>query len=146
MASKTKHVGMFLLTGIVLAAAAIYVFPMQAALACGCDGGHKKGGGSGGSLVNVQDNNIGNVKNNNIKFLNNDKVLSNNQIKDINVLSKNGEANVLSKNYNNILNDNANGNNVDVSDVANDLHNNIVKHNNIGTSVLSDYFKQICGC
>jgi len=161
MASKPKHVGMFLLTGIVLAIAAVYVFPMQAAMACGggCDGGGKKGGGGGGSLVNVQDNNIGNikagnnignVKDNDIKFLNDNKILSNNKIKDVNVLSKNGEANVLSKNYNNFLNnilsENGNNNNVDVSDVANDLHNNIVKHNNVGTSVLSDYFKQICGC
>jgi hypothetical protein len=156
MASKTKHVGMLLLTGIVLAVAAIYALPMQqAAMACGggCDGGGKKGGGGdccGGSLVSVQDNNIGNVKDNDIKFLNHNKILSNNQIKDINVLSKNGEVNVLSKNYNeflnNILSENGNNNNVVVNDVANDLHNNIVKHNNIGTSVLSDYFKQICGC
>lgn len=156
MASKTKHVGMLLLTGVVLAVAAIYALPMQqAALACGggCDGGGKKGGGGdccGGSLVSVQDNNIGNVKDNDIKFLNHNKILSNNQIKDINVLSKNGEANVLSKNYNeflnNILSENGNNNNVVVNDVANDLHNNIVKHNNVGTSVLSDYFKQICGC
>lgn len=147
---------MLLLTGIVLAVAAIYALPMQqAAMACGggCDGGGKKGGGGdccGGSLVSVQDNNIGNVKDNDIKFLNHNKILSNNQIKDINVLSKNGEVNVLSKNYNeflnNILSENGNNNNVVVNDVANDLHNNIVKHNNIGTSVLSDYFKQICGC
>jgi len=152
MTSKSKHVGMFLLVGTVLAIAAVYVFPMQAAMACGggCDGGGKKGGGSGGSLVNVEDNNIGNVKDNDIKFLNHDKILSNNKIKDVNVLSKNGEVNVLSKNnnafLNNILSENGNNNNVDVSDIANDLHNNIVKHNNIGTSVLSDYFKQICGC
>jgi hypothetical protein len=146
MASKPKHVGMFLLTGIVLAIAAVYVFPMQAAMACGggCDGGGKKGGGSGGSLVNVQDNNIGNVKDNDIKFLNHDKILSNNKIKDVNVLSKNGGNNLL----NNILSENGNNNNVDVSDIANDLelHGNIVKHNNLGTSVLSDYFKAICGC
>jgi hypothetical protein len=137
---------MFLLVGTILAIAAVYVFPMQAAMACGCGGGGKKGGGSGGSLVNVEDNNIGNVKHNDIKFLNHDKTLSNNKIKDVNVLSKNGEANVLSKNYNNILSENGNNNNVEVTDVANDLHNNIVKHNNVGTSVLSDYFKQICGC
>jgi hypothetical protein len=148
MTTKSKHVGMFLLVGTILAVAAVYVFPMQAAMACGggCGGGGKKGGGSGGSLVNVEDNNIGNVKDNDIKFLNHDKILSNNKIKDVNVLSKNGEANVLSKNYNNILSENGNNNNVEVTDVANDLHNNIVKHNNVGTSVLSDYFKQICGC
>jgi len=144
MTSKSKHVGMFLLVGTVLAIAAVYVFPMQAAMACGggCDGGGKKGGGSGGSLVNVEDNNIGNVKDNDIKFLNHDKILSNNKIKDVNVLSKNNNNAFL----NNILSENGNNNNVDVSDIANDLHNNIVKHNNIGTSVLSDYFKQICGC
>jgi len=145
MTSKSKHVGMFLLVGTVLAIAAVYVFPMQAAMACGggCDGGgKKKGGGSGGSLVNVEDNNIGNVKDNDIKFLNHDKILSNNKIKDVNVLSKNNNNAFL----NNILSENGNNNNVDVSDIANDLHNNIVKHNNIGTSVLSDYFKQICGC
>jgi len=147
---------MFLLVGTILAIAAVYVFPMQAAMAWGggCGGGGKKGeygggkkGGSsgdccGGSLVSVQDNNIGNVKDNDIKFLNHDKILSNNKIKDVNVLSKNNNNAFL----NNILSENGNNNNVDVSDVANDLHNNIVKHNNIGTSVLSDYFKQICGC
>ena len=144
MTSKSKHVGMFLLVGTILAVAAVYVFPMQAAMACGggCGGGGKKGGSSGGSLVNVEDNNIGNVKDNDIKFLNHDKILSNNQIKDVNVLSKNKNNAFL----NNILSENGNNNNVDVSDIANDLHNNIVKHNNIGTSVLSDYFKQICGC
>ena len=146
MTSKSKHVGMFLLVGTILAIAAVYVFPMQAAMACGggCGGGGKKGGGSGGSLVNVEDNNIGNVKDNDIKFLNHDKILSNNQIKDVNVLSKNKNNAFL----NNILSENGNNNNVDVSDIANDLefHGNIVKHNNLGTSVLSDYFKAICGC
>jgi hypothetical protein len=155
MTTKSKHVGMFLLVGTILAIAAVYVFPMQAAMACGggCDGGGKKGGGSGGSLVNVEDNkignikagnNIGNVKNNDIKFLNHNKILSNNQIKDVNVLSKNNNNAFL----NNILSENGNNNNVDVSDIANDLefHGNIVKHNNLGTSVLSDYFKAICGC
>jgi hypothetical protein len=154
MTPKSKHVGMFLLVGTVLAIAAVYVFPMQAAMACGggCDGGGKKGGGSGGSLVNVQDNNIGNVKDNDIKFLNDNKILSNNKIKDVNVLSKNGEVNVLSKNNNNFLNNilSENGNYVDASDIANDLHNNIVKHiaeGNEDTSVIpSDYFKQMCGC
>lgn len=149
---------MFLLVGTILAVAAVYVFPMQAAMACGggCDGGGKKGeygggkkGGSsgdccGGSLVSVQDNNIGNVKDNDIKALNHNKILSNNKIKDVNVLSKNNNNAFL----NNILSENGNNNNVDVSDIANDLefHGNIVKHNNLGTSVLSDYFKAICGC
>ena len=158
MTTKSKHVGMFLLVGTILAIAAVYVFPMQAAMACGggCDGGGKKGeygggkkGGSsgdccGGSLVSVQDNNIGNVKDNDIKALNHNKILSNNQVKDVNVLSKNNNNAFL----NNILSENGNNNNVDVSDIANDLevHGNIVKHNNLGTSVLSDYFKQICGC
>jgi hypothetical protein len=60
------------------------------------------------------------------------------------VLSKNSNNQFL----NNILSENLDDNNVAVSDVANDLeiHGNIVKHNNLGTSVLSDYFKQICGC
>jgi len=126
MTSKSKHVGMFLLVGTVLAIAAVYVFPMQAAMACGggCDGGGKKGGGSGGSLVNVEDNNIGNVKDNDIKFLNHNKILSNNQIKDINVLSKNylKDVNVLSKNYNELK----------VSDVVSDNLNDItVKSNDV---------------
>jgi hypothetical protein len=148
MTPKTKRVGLFLMTGLVLAIAAIYALPMQQAMACGggCDGGGKKSGGSccGGSLVNVEDNNIGNVKDNDVKFLNHNKILSNNKIKDDNVLSKNNNNAFL----NNILCENGNNNNVDVSDIANDLefHGNIVKHNNLGTSVLSDYFKAICGC
>lgn len=169
MTTKTK-VGLFLMTGLVLAFAAIYTLPMQQATACGksCKGG---GGGSGddccgGSLVNVEDNevgsNIGNVETgdtlsgnkilseNKIKFLNDNNI---GNIKDVNVLSKNylKDTNVLSKNsnnqfLNNILSENLDDNNVVVNDVANDLHNNIIKHNNLGTSVLSDYFKQICGC
>lgn len=153
------------MTGLVLAFAAIYTFPMQQATACGksCNGGG--GGGSdccGGSLVNVEDNKIGNVKTgdtlsgnkilseNKIKFLNDNNI---GNIQDVNVLSKNylKDTNVLSKNYNNkflnnILSENLDDNNVVVNDVANDLHNNIIKHNNVGASVLSDYFKQICGC
>jgi hypothetical protein len=164
MTTKTK-VGLFLMTGLVLAFAAIYTLPMQQATACGksCNGGG--GGGDdccGGSLVNVEDNKIGNVKTgdtlsgnkilseNKIKFLNDNKI---GNVKDVNVLSKNylKDVNVLSKNsnnkfLNNILSENLDDNNVVVNDVANDLHNNIIKHNNVGASVLSDYFKQICGC
>lgn len=162
MTTKTK-LGLFLMTGLVLAFAAIYTLPMQQATACGksCNGGG--GGGDdccGGSLVNVEDNNvgsnIGNVKTgdtlsgNKIKALNDNNI---GNIKDVNVLSKNylKDVNVLSKNsnnkfLNNILSENLDDNNVVVNDVANDLHNNIIKHNNVGASVLSDYFKQICGC
>jgi hypothetical protein len=164
MTTKTK-LGLFLMTGLVLAFAAIYTLPMQQATACGksCNGGG--GGGDdccGGSLVNVEDNDVGNVKTgdtlsgnkilseNKIKALNDNKI---GNIKDVNVLSKNylKDVNVLSKNYNNkflnnILSENLDDNNVVVNDVANDLHNNIIKHNNVGASVLSDYFKQICGC
>ena len=166
MTSKARQIEMFLLPGMVgmiLAIAAIYVFPMQQAMACGngCDGGAKNYGGAKkdggsccGSLVNVQDNNIGNVKtgkvgnveNNNFKIGNvkTGDVLSGNKIKDINVLSKNDNNKILS--YNSILSENLKDNNVVVNDNLNDLHNNIVKHNNVGASVLSDYFKQICGC
>lgn len=133
---------MFLLPGMILAIAAIYVFPMQQAMACGCDGGGKKGGSSGGGLVNVQDNNIGNIEKN--KVLSNDKILSNNKIKDVNVLSKNGNNKIF--NSNNILSENAKDNNIVVNDVLNDLHNNIVKHNNVGVGALNDYFKMACGC
>jgi hypothetical protein len=163
MTTKTK-VGLFLMTGLVLAVAAIYSSPMQQATACrsSCDGGGGGGGGDccGGSLVNVEDNNvgsnIGNVETGDT--LSGNKILSGNKLKtlnDVNVLSKNylNDFNVLSKNsnnqfLNNILSENLDDNNVAVSDVANDLeiHGNIVKHNNLGTSVLSDYFKQICGC
>lgn len=144
MITKTK-MGMFLMTGLVLAVASIYSIPMQQATACGNGCGKSHGGGSdGGSLVNVEDNNIGNIKTggNKINTLNDINVLSKNYLKDFNVLSKNSNNQFL----NNILNENLDDNNVVVSDVANDLHNNIVKHNNVGTSVLSDYFKQICGC
>ena len=153
MTTKTK-VGLFLMTGLILAFAAIYTLPMQQATACGksCNGGG--GGGDdccGGSLVNVEDNNVGNVKTgdtlsgnkilseNKIKALNDNKI---GNIKDVNVLSKNSNNKFL----NNILSENLDDNNVVVNDVANDLHNNIIKHNNVGASVLSDYFKQICGC
>lgn len=120
MAKTAKSLGLFLATGLILALAAIYTLPMQQATACGksCDGG--SGGGDdccGGSLVNVEDNNVGsNIGNidtgdiasdNKIKFLNNNNignlkdvnVLSKNYLKDFNVLSKND---VLSKNINNI--------------------------------------------
>jgi hypothetical protein len=143
MTPKSKHVGMFLLIGTVLAVAAIYVFPMQAAMACGggCDGGGKKGGGSGGSLVNVQGNNIGNVKDNDIKFLNHDKILSNNKIKDVNVLSKNGGNKVLSDT--NVLN----GENKFLSDNDNSrILSNLVKHNDVGNGILADYYKKLCTC
>lgn len=134
MQTKTKQVGMFLLTGIVLAVAAIYSLPMQQAIACGksCDGGG--GGGKdccGGSLVSVEDNNIGNnignVKTGDILSGNHFKALNNNKIgnfKDVNVLSKNylKDVNVLSKNYNKLK----------VSDVVSDNLNDItVKSNDV---------------
>jgi hypothetical protein len=127
MTTKTK-VGLFLMTGLVLAFAALYSLPMQQAAACGksCHGGG--GGGSddccGGSLVNVEDNNVGsniaNVKTGDILSDNYIKALNNNKIgnvKDVNVLSKNylKDVNVLSKNkfLNNILS----GNSIPVSDI-----------------------------
>ena len=144
MTTKSKHVGMFLLVGTILAVAAVYVFPMQAAMACGggCGGGGKKGGSSGGSLANVEDNNIGNVKDNDIKFLNHDKILSNNKIKDVNVLSKNGGNKVLSDI--NVLN----GENKVFSDSDNSrmLQSNIIKHNDVGNGILADYYKKLCTC
>jgi hypothetical protein len=141
MTTKSKHVGMFLLVGTILAIAAVYVFPMQAAMACGCGGGGKKGGGSGGSLANVEDNNIGNVKDNDIKFLNHDKILSNNKIKDVNVLSKNGGNKILSDT--NVLN----GENKFLSDNDNSrILSNLVKHNDVGNGILADYYKKLCTC
>lgn len=136
------HLGMFLLTGIVLAVAGIYTFPMQQVEACSksCSGGDKNGGSCCGSLVNVQGNNVGNVKTGDVKVGNvktgdvlssNDiKILSNNHnnkignLNDVNVLSKNyvKDVNVLSKNYNNLK----------VSDVASDNLNDItVKSNDV---------------
>jgi hypothetical protein len=132
--TKTKRVGLFLMTGLVLAIASIYALPMQQAMACGggCDGGGKKSGGSccGGSLVNVQDN--GNIKKSNVKVGN----VENNKIgnfKDVNVLSKNNlkDVNVLSKNLNgnNILNDF-----VKTGDIAHypKIYENNILNDNIG--------------
>lgn len=129
MTTKTR-VGLFLMTGLVLALAAIYTLPMQQATACGKSCGGGGGGGDdccGGSLVNVEKNKVGNVKTgdvlsgNKIKALNdnnigNFKALNDNKIgnlKDVNVLSKNilKDINVLSKNTNNI----------GVSEIANDI-------------------------
>lgn len=157
MVSKARQMVMFLLPGMILAIGTIYAIPMQQAMAScggGCDGGGKKGGGS---LINVQDNNIGNVKDNNVKVyteknkvlsnnkvnvLSHDKILSNNKIKDVNVLSKNDnkfythDFNVLSKN----------GNNKIYNHDLIDLQNNIGKHNNFDIDVLNDYYKKMCGC
>ncbi len=153
MISKARQIEMFLLPGMILAIAAIYVFPMQQAMACGCDGGGKKGGGSGGSLVNVQDNNIGNVEKN--KVLSNDKILSNNKIKDVNVLSNNKikDVNVLSKNdgnkfqsYNEILSGVGKQNNIQS---YNEILSGVGKQNTIKDfdfNVLNDYYKKACGC
>jgi hypothetical protein len=113
MTPKTKRVGLFLMTGLVLAIAAIYALPMQQAMACGggCDGGGKKSGGSccGGSLVNVQDNGniktgnvkVGNVENNKIGNVKTGDIASGNNLKFLN------NNDILSKNFNgnNILND-----------------------------------------
>jgi hypothetical protein len=174
MITKTT-MGMFLMTGLVLAVASIYSIPMQQAMACGggCDGGGKKGGGS---LVNVEtgDTKVGNIKTghilsgNEIKALNNNKignfkdinVLSKNYLKDINVLGKN---NVLNNNFNDfvdtgdilhypkILNDADILNNlhslVEVEDFANNLHSLAeLEQNNVNTDILSSYYKEICGC
>ena len=119
MEPNAKQTALFLLTGLVLAVAAIYSLPMQQAEACGkhgCGGGD--GGNSyeedcdcGGSLISVDDNNIGN----NIGNVNTGDILSENKVKalngnnignlkDVNVLSKNylKDVNVLSKNINNV--------------------------------------------
>ena len=112
MEPKAKQTGLFLLTGLVLAVAAIYSLPIQQAEACGKHCGDNGGGnykkedcGCGGSLISVDDNNVGN----NIGNINTGHILSGNKIKalnDVNVLSKNhlNDVNVLSKN-NNYLND-----------------------------------------
>jgi hypothetical protein len=149
MTTKIK-MGMFLMTGLVLAVAAIYSIPMQQATACGNGCGKGHGGGSdGGSLVNVEDignvqgNNIGNVKalnNNHIGNLKDINVLSKNYLKDVNVLSKNND--IFNDNYFDTLSDNFAHSNV---------LNNIIKHNNINTDVLdtnilNSYYKEICGC
>jgi len=160
MTPKTKHVGLFLMTGLVLALASIYALPMQQALACGggCDGGGKKGGGSGGSLVNVQDNGniktgnvkVGNVGNNKIgnvktgdiasgnylKFLNNNNLLSKN-----NILSGHSLVEVERNNF-------LNGHSlVEVEDFANNLHSLAeVEKNPVNTNILNSYYKEICGC
>jgi hypothetical protein len=135
MISKARQIGMFLLPGMILAIAAIYVFPIQQAMACGggCDGGGKKGGGS---LVNVQGNNIGNVKDNNIKVANvktgdnnikvgnvkTGDVLSANKIKFLNDNDQNEIASHILK-YNEVLSDNG------------EVASHILKYN----EVLSDF-------
>ena len=119
MEPKTKQTALFLLTGLVLTVAAIYSLPMQQAEACGKHGCGGGGGGNsyekdcdcGGSLISVDDNNIGN----NIGNVNTGDILSDNKVKalngnnignlkDVNVLSKNylKDVNVLSKNINNV--------------------------------------------
>ncbi|SRR6266487_3079071 len=144
MISKARQIEMFLSPGMILAIAAIYVFPMQQAMACGggCDGGGKKGGGSGGSLVNVQDNNIGNIEKN--KVLSNDKILSKNKIKDVNVLSKNNGNKFQS--YNEILSGVGKQNNIQS---YNEILSGVGKQNTIKDFdfyVLNDYYKKSCGC
>ena len=110
MEPNAKQTALFLLTGLVLAVAATYSLPMQQAEACkhGCG---DNGGGNyeeedcdcGGSLISVDDNNIGN----NIGNINTGHILSGNEIKtlnDVNVVSKNylKDVNVLSKNLDNV--------------------------------------------
>jgi len=151
MTTKTK-MGMFLMTGLVLAVAAIYSIPMQQVMACGggCDGGGKKGGGS---LVNVEtgDTKVGNIKTGHILSGNEIKALNNNKIgnfKDINVLSKNylKDVNVLGKN--NVLNNNFNDF-VDTGDILHYpkiLNDADILNNNVNTDILNSYYKEICGC
>jgi hypothetical protein len=154
MTTKTK-IGLFLMTGLVLAVAAIYSIPMQQqAMACGggCHGGGKK---SGGSLVNVE--NIGNVEDNNVKIgnvktghiLSGNEILSKNYLKDVNVLSKNNVLNDLHSlvevEHNNFLNDLHSL--VEVEDFANNLHSLAeVEKNPVNTEILNSYYKEICGC
>jgi hypothetical protein len=145
MISKARQIGLFLFTGIVLAVAAIYTFPMQQVQACGksCDGGSNGGSCCGSSLVSVDGNNIGNVKTgdvkvanvktgdllsgNKVKVLNNNNIANNNNIgniNDVNVLSKNylKDVNVLSKNYNKLKVGNVLSENVkDITIKSNDV-------------------------
>lgn len=106
MEPKAKQTALFLLTGLVLAVAAIYSLPMQQAEACGKHGCGDNSGGNyeeeecndcGGSLLNLEDNL-------NTKILNIDKTLSGNEIKvlsdnDNNNIANLNDVNVLSKNY-----------------------------------------------
>ena len=172
MTTKT-NVGLFLMTGLVLAFAAIYTLPMQQAAACGksCDGGG--GGGDdccGGSLVNVEDNdigsNIGNVKTgdtlsgnkignvktgdilsgNKIKALNDNNI---GNIKDVNVLSKNylKDVNVLSKNYNNKFLNNILSDNFKTGDVIHYYdENDQVKVPIVSGNTLNAFKLLGCGC
>ena len=108
MEPNAKQTALFLLTGLVLAVAAIYSLPMQQAEACGkhgCGGGD--GGNSyeedcdcGGSLISVDDNNIGN----NIGNVNTGDILSENKVKALNGnnIGNLKDVNVLSKNINNV--------------------------------------------
>jgi hypothetical protein len=105
---EPKQTALFLLAGLVLAVAATYSLPMQHADACEHGCGDNGGGNyeeedcdcnSGGSLVSVDNNNIGNnignietghiLSGNEIKTLNDVNVLSKNYLKDVNVVSKN---------------------------------------------------------
>jgi hypothetical protein len=108
MEPEAKQTALFLLTGLVLAVAAVYSLPIQQAEACEKRGCGDNSGGSyeeaecddcGGSLISVDDNNIGNnigniqtghiLSGNEIKALNDVNVLSKNYLKDVNVVSKN---------------------------------------------------------
>ena len=99
MEPNAKQTALFLLTGLVLAVAATYSLPMQQAEACkhGCG---DNGGGNyeeedcdcGGSLISVDDNNVGN----NIGNINTGHILSGNEIKTLN------DVNVVSKNLDNV--------------------------------------------
>lgn len=151
MTQKAIHLGMFLLTGIVLAVAGMYTFPMQQVEACGksCNSGDKNGGSCCGSLVNVQGNNVGNVKTGDVKVGNvktgdvkvgnvktgdvlsgnNIKILSNN---DNNKIGNLNDVNVLSKNYVKDVNVLSKNNNMKVSNIASDNLNDItVKSNDV---------------
>ena len=108
MEPNAKQTALFLLTGLVLAVAAIYSLPMQQAEACGkhgCGGGdggnsYEKDCDCGGSLISVDDNNIGN----NIGNVNTGDILSENKVKALNGnnIGNLKDVNVLSKNINNV--------------------------------------------
>lgn len=146
MESKAKQTALFLLTGLVLAVAAIYSLPMQQAEACGKNGCGDNGGGNyeeedcndcGGSLLNLEDNlntkilNIDDTLNNKILNGNEVKVLSDNDnnnianLKDVNILSKNyiKDVDVLSDNLKDIT--------IKSNDVIEDHSNVLVVDDNI---------------
>lgn len=133
MEPNAKQTGLFILTGLVLAVAAISSFPMQDVNACGngC-GGNDDDDCCGGSLLNLEDNL-------NTKILNNNKILSDNEVKvlsdnDNNNIANLKDVNVLSKNYIKdveVLSDNLQDITIKSNDVIEDHANVLVVDDNI---------------